>query len=225
MKKYTLFLLLFLASSAIFPAINRVSAQEWLRREIEAFKQEDATKGTHPDCILFLGSSSIRMWDNINAYFPGYPVVKRGFGGSSMRQAILYFDDLVLPHSPKQIIIYFGDNDLSSNDGYTVGQFMSDVRCFVRMVQIHLPQTQMSIISIKPSPARRAHFGNYIEANKQLKELCETTDNMSYIDLWTPMVNADNRLKEPSMFRSDSLHMYESGYKLWSETITPYLIK
>lgn len=213
-----------LASVFLFSG-NRASAQEWLRNEVKAFVEQDAKNGTTEDGILFLGSSSFRLWHDFDSYFPGHPVTLRGFGGSSMRHGVIYFNELVKPHKPSQIVLYFGDNDLSDNNGYTVDDFMKDVECFVRMVQLNYPDTKMTFLSIKPSPSRRAFFGKYMAANERLQVLCEQTPNMEFVDVWSPMVDANNRVKDPAMFLDDSLHMTPKGYTFWTNIITPHLIK
>lgn len=198
------------------------AGQDWLDREVEAYKESDRLNGTPTGVVLFLGSSSFRLWDNLTESFPKSNVLNRGFGGSSLRHAIYYFNELVRPYKPTQIILYFGDNDLS-DDSYSVDTYMSDVKCFVRMVQLILPGTDMCYVSTKPSPSRRAYFAKYTEANRRVKEFCERTDGLTFIDIWTPMADGNNRLYNNSTFISDSLHLSPAGYKLWTEIITPYL--
>ena len=47
------------------------------------------------NAILFVGSSSIRVWPNLAATFPNHPVLNRGFGGSQMSEVLFYFDRVV----------------------------------------------------------------------------------------------------------------------------------
>ena len=63
--------------------------------------------------VLFTGSSSIRLWKNLNAAFPKHNVLNMGFGGSEMADLLYFTDKLIVPFHPKQIFIYEGDNDLS----------------------------------------------------------------------------------------------------------------
>jgi hypothetical protein len=51
-------------------------------KDIRAFEASDATNRPPEACILFVGSSSIRLWKSLATDFPGLPVVNRGFGGS-----------------------------------------------------------------------------------------------------------------------------------------------
>ncbi|HEY4151233.1 MAG TPA: G-D-S-L family lipolytic protein, partial [Chitinophagaceae bacterium] len=81
--------------------------------EILAFKKADAVQPPQAHCILFVGSSSFTKWKDVNDYFPGYPIVNRGFGGSTLPDVIRYAYDIILPYHPKQVIIYCGENDLA----------------------------------------------------------------------------------------------------------------
>src|SRR5690606_25008770 len=65
------------ASQAAPPAPTRFEA------EIEAFRAWDRKNAVPADAVLFVGSSSIRMWATAVS-FPDLPVVNRGFGGSQI---------------------------------------------------------------------------------------------------------------------------------------------
>lgn len=203
-------------------AVSAASAQTYYAKEIEAFRQLDAQDPPSGGGILFVGSSTFTMWKDIKACFPGYRITNRGFGGSSMRDVLYYFEDVVTPHNPAQVILYEGDNDLSNR--YTsVDDFIANVKCFVRLVQIRFPEADICIISIKPSPARRGYYGKYTEANKRLRALCNHTRGVRFIDLWDRMTDRNQQVRDKDHFRSDSLHMTASGYALWTATIQPYL--
>ena len=79
--------------------------------EIAAFEAWDAKNATPDDAILFVGSSSIRLWSTAEA-FPDKPVVNRGFGGSELSDVMHFFDVLVARHTPTTIVLYEGDNDI-----------------------------------------------------------------------------------------------------------------
>ncbi|MBA1993900.1 G-D-S-L family lipolytic protein, partial [Escherichia coli] len=51
--------------------------------DIQAFKQKDSAQMPPQKSILFVGSSSFTKWTDVQDYFPGYPIINRGFGGSS----------------------------------------------------------------------------------------------------------------------------------------------
>ena len=84
---------------------------ERLEKAIGKFLAAD-TKETPPEgAILFIGSSSIRMWDT-EKWFPKLETINRGFGGSWTQDVIHYLDKIVVPYAPKTIVLYEGDNDI-----------------------------------------------------------------------------------------------------------------
>src|SRR5262245_4109330 len=56
------------------------SASQW-ESAIRAFEEADRRSPPPADAILFIGSSSIRLWD-LKDSFPDLPAINRGFGGS-----------------------------------------------------------------------------------------------------------------------------------------------
>src|SRR6476661_167550 len=87
--------------------------------DIVAFKNKDAATPPPQHAILFVGSSSFTKWTDVQDYFPGYTIINRGFGGSTLLDQIRYADDIIFPYQPKQIVIYCGENDLASSDTVT----------------------------------------------------------------------------------------------------------
>lgn len=74
--------------------------------EIQAFKKQDSVQPPPANGDLFVGSSSFRKWTNLQDYFPYYPVINRGFGGSTLPDLIRYANDIIIPYHPRQILIY-----------------------------------------------------------------------------------------------------------------------
>jgi lysophospholipase L1-like esterase len=216
------FLLLLAWCSTGF-ATMRIDAQEHWRKDIETFIAKDAENGVRADGILFVGSSTFNLWHNLTDYFPEYAITNRGFGGSSMRDVLYFYEHLVKPHKPAQLFLYEGDNDLE-NDHYTVDEFIADVKCFIHLTRVCFPKCEVYILSVKPSPARQKAFGKYIEANARMKELCDQTPNLHFIDMWSFMADPQGQLTGTTdYFLEDRLHLNTTGYKRWAEVITPYL--
>ncbi|MSU37228.1 MAG: hypothetical protein EXS36_19465 [Pedosphaera sp.] len=60
--------------------------------EIRQFEQRDATHPPPANPILFVGSSSFRLWTNLTVEFPDLPILNRGFGGAHLSDINHYFD-------------------------------------------------------------------------------------------------------------------------------------
>ncbi|UCG48928.1 MAG: hypothetical protein JSU94_03925, partial [Phycisphaerales bacterium] len=78
---------------------------------IRQFEEWDSKNSFARDAVLFVGSSSIRMWATRN-YFAGLPVINRGFGGSQISDVNYYAKRIVLKYEPQVIVFYAGDNDV-----------------------------------------------------------------------------------------------------------------
>jgi lysophospholipase L1-like esterase len=202
----------------------RIFAQDPLRfsKEIEAYKNADKSSPPSKGCVLFYGSSSIRMWQSVAADFPGYCVINRGFGGSQMSDANYYFNDLVVPYKPQIIVLYEGDNDLA--DRKKPEQVLTDFKIFLGKVEKSEGNIPVLYIAAKPSPSRWGMRDLYAELNKLINDFCNTRENLEFIDVTKPMMGENGR-PEPDLFRADSLHMTPKGYAIWTSLVDPYLKK
>ncbi len=101
-----------------------------------------------------MGSSSFRMWKNVQQDFPGYTIINRGFGGSSLPDVINYADEIIFPYEPKQIVIYCGENDLAASDTVTAQMVVDRFKALFFLIRDRMPDVPVVFVSIKPSPSR-----------------------------------------------------------------------
>lgn len=188
--------------------------------EIQAFEATDRTAPPATGGILFVGSSSIRMWPDLTREFPGRPVINRGFGGSTLAEVAHYAPRVVFPYRPRQIVLYAGDNDLAS--GMTPAEVVADYRRLVALVRRELPSVRIAYISIKPSPSRWHLVDAYREANRLIAAEVARDPAQTFIDIFTPMLGPGGRPR-PELFLGDSLHMTRAGYDLWRARVDPVL--
>src|SRR5580765_197613 len=109
------------------------------KAEIAAFATSDKSNPPPKDAILFLGSSSIRLWQSLAHDFPEHKVINRGFGGSHLADCALLADRIVIPYRPKMVLLYAGDNDIA--EGRTPEEVFADFKTFVKKVHLALPKT------------------------------------------------------------------------------------
>ena len=188
--------------------------------EILAFEASDRAARPATGGIVFVGSSSIRLWRTLASDFPGLPVLNRGFGGSTMPEAIHYLPRLVLVHRPRTIVVYEGDNDLTLNWGPQ--QVAADYLKFVRVVRDALPATRIIFISVKPSPSRWHLVDQQREVNRLVRGIAARDTLQTFVDVFTPMLGANGRPR-PELFVADSLHMTPAGYVVWRAQLAPHL--
>jgi len=192
--------------------------------EIQSFKHNDSLFKPLPHAILFVGSSSFKKWWDVHTYFPGYPIINRGFGGSSFPDLIRYADKIILPYRPKQILVYCGDNDLAASDKITADTVFQRFTHLFRIIRNQLNQTNIVFVSIKPSPARAHLMPKMEQANELIKTFLSKQKNTAFVDVYHLMLNTDGTpIKD--LFIEDQLHMNAKGYTIWQQAIEPFLIK
>jgi lysophospholipase L1-like esterase len=188
-------------------------------RNIRAFEEKDEKEPPPKEAVLFAGSSSIVGW-NLPKYFPDMKTVNRGFGGSQIADSTHFADRIILPHKPKVIALYAGDNDIAG--GKTPEQVAKDFQAFVKVVQDALPETRILFIAIKPSIARWSLVEAMRDANARIKAITEKDKRLAYIDIDTPMIGEDGKPR-PELFKKDGLHLSHDGYVLWTGLVKPHL--
>ena len=186
---------------------------------IKDFLDWDKKNTFEKNGILFIGSSSIRKWKT-SEYFNYKTIINRGFGGSHISDINHYFNTIIFTYSPKIIVFYAGDNDIAGKK--RPDQVLEDYIEFVGLVKKNIKQTRIIYLPIKPSPSRWSLWGNMAEANRLIKTFIDSDDQQIYLDTATPMLNSRGK---PSghLFVSDSLHLSEEGYDLWSGILKPAL--
>src|SRR5574337_1278033 len=179
---------------------------------IAAFQAQDHVHPTAPGAVLFIGSSSIRLWKSLAADFPGVTTLNRGFGGSEIDDATFFADRIVAPYRPRAIVMYAGDNDLA--DGDSPARVREDFAAFVRRVRSFDPGVPIAFVAIKPSVARRELLPQIRAANALVREYAAAQRGVAYVDVFTPMLGEDGQ-PQPQWFGPDGLHMNRRGYALW----------
>lgn len=195
------------------PDPNRFAA------EIEAFAQWDSKNAAPAAPVLFVGSSSIRMW-RTRASFPQSPVINRGFGGAHISDVVHFADRIVLPYAPRLIVFYAGDNDVAA--GKSASQVLCDYRRFVELVQARLPHTGIIFVSIKPSPSRWSWWPEMSKANNLVKAFSGKSGRLFFADLATPLLAGDGK-PDPGLFLDDRLHLNAQGYAVWTRALAPLI--
>jgi lysophospholipase L1-like esterase len=187
--------------------------------EIAEFEKWDRQNAVPANPILFVGSSTIRLWQSAED-FPGLPVINRGFGGSTIADVKHLADRIVFKYKPRVIVFYSGDNDIAA--GLAPDRVFGDFQTFADSVHERLPGAQLVYLAIKPSNARWKLWPKMQEVNARVKDLTRENKRLTYIDTAPPLLGPDG---EPAkeFFRDDGLHMSEKGYAAWNKLLAPIL--
>ena len=170
--------------------------------------------------ILFTGSSSIKLWKDLQGAFPKHNVVNMGFGGSDMSELLYFTEDIITPFNPQQIFVYEGDNEIAK--GKKPQEILASADSIVARVRAKIPNVEIVFISAKPSVSRWELKNDYIAFNQALKEWTSNQEKVRYADVWTPMLKKDGEVRN-DLFVADNLHMNEKGYEIWQKVLRKFI--
>jgi lysophospholipase L1-like esterase len=216
---------LMLALASVFGAAPGLWAQRpvdpnrW-EPAIQKFEAEDRATPPAKGGVLFIGASSIARWSNLAESFPDLKVVNRGFGGSEIADSVKYASRVVVPHAPRIVVLYAGENDL--NRGVAPDVIASDFDKFSQLIHTSLPAARIVVIGLKPSLLRWKLRDGMRQTNTLIRARCAADRNCTYVDPWPSMIGPDGTPK-PEFFVEDGLHMTAEGYKAWTQMLRPHL--
>lgn len=225
MRTFTLLLCLLTLGCATFDRevtaeraaadVAPIPADAPFREEILRFSEVDRANPPPACPVLFVGSSSIRLWPGLAADMAPLPVLNRGFGGSTIRQVNTYFDRIVTPYRPRAIVLYAGENDIDA--GEAPAELAAQTEYFLALKDYRLGRhVPVFYISLKPSKLRAAQFQRQSQANDALKALATRRDDLAFIDM-VPAMLEEGRPRD--LYVEDGLHMNAAGYAIWRERV------
>lgn len=191
--------------------------------DIAAFEAEDREGNVAPGAVIFVGSSSIRLWGSLREDMAPLRVVQRGFGGSQMAHALHFGERILGDHRPSAVVVYEGDNDLAASTGKTPSVVLEEFQRFVELVRRRAPEAHVYFLTIKPSRLRWDRWPVMREANQAIETWAATQSDVDVIDVATPLLGADGKPRD-DVFVFDGLHLSATGYAAWTEVVRPRLM-
>lgn len=205
---------------ALLTAPAATAAPERWAKEIDALTVSDATNPPPAGGVVFVGSSSIRLWKTLAEDFPGVTAINRGFGGSELADSGFYLDRIVLAYQPRLVVLYAGENDI--NGGKSPETVLADFQAFRAKLHAALPATKLIYLSIKESPSRARMSSLFQATNELIAADCATDPRCTFVDVNTAMLDASGGTR-PELFVKDQLHMNADGYAIWKRELAPHL--
>lgn len=192
----------------------------WYEEDIAELEKRKSTYSYQPRMACY-GSSSIRLWDNLDHLLQCYHPVNLGFGGSTLEACVFYFDRVFMHLQPEAMLVYAGDNDLG--DGRTVEQVFASWKLLVAKIEKRFGNIPVSFISIKPSIARSHLAQSIVQTNSLIRQHIAGKGNpYTYVDIHDAMLD-ENKMPCPEYFVEDGLHLSEKGYAVWEDILRSYI--
>ncbi|RKR12277.1 lysophospholipase L1-like esterase [Maribacter vaceletii] len=210
-----LVILLFLAFN-----IFLLEAQNRFDNEVANLQKKYKTKwNPNKETTLFTGSSSIRLWKNLDSLFPNKQIINTGFGASLSGDLLHFSDKLITNYNPTKVFIYEGDNDIAYDK--SPKEVIENIKSIIKNIKSKKTDTYIVLISTKPSISRWHLKKKYKKLNRKLNRITKKDPLIHFVDVWKPMLNG-KKLKK-SLFGPDGLHMNKEGYNIWYTAIKKHV--
>lgn len=190
------------------------------RDEIKKIKEKTLKIKSKRNLVVFYGSSSIRLWDNIENHFNKFNILNFGFGGAFIQDCINHFENLFDNIEPKVIILYVGGNDLSL--GYSENKINKLFKSLLSQIRIKFPNCFIFSISIKPSKHRIDKMDSIKILNNMMKNELENISNTAFINIFDKFIDDKGKIIT-EYFLIDRLHLSKSGYDIWKNEVKKFL--
>ena len=141
--------------------------------------------------ILFIGSSTIRLWKSLAQDYSEHRVINRGFGGSQIVDATHFAPRLVFPHEPRVILLRSGGNDI--NAGKSPEQVFAEYKDFVAVIHAKLPQAEIIYIGLAPTVARIKEVEKGNALNALIRDYAAGNPLLKFVDCADMSVGIDGQ--------------------------------
>lgn len=192
--------------------------------DIAAFETAAELTPEPANAVVFVGSSSIRLWESLVQDMAPIPIIQRGFGGAKLNDLVYYADRLVNVYQPTAVVVFAGSNDITPGDVKTPEQLLISYQQFVARVRTNNKALPIYYIAITPSPRRWEVWSNAQAVNAIIEGYSHRTPGLFYIDTGPVLMNSEGE-PDKDNYKFDSLHLSDKGYRQWSSVIRPRLLK
>lgn len=169
--------------------------------------------------VAFYGSSTIKSWSDYGAPFDSKETVNLGFNGATLDACVYYFERIILPYTPRSLVLYAGDNDIGNkhSSNIVIDRYVS----LLEKVDRHLPGIPVTILGVKLSPTRQSLSSTVESTNQMLQQLARTRPNTIYVDSNAVILDKEGNVDE-SLFEDDRLHLNRKGYQKLSAELVQF---
>jgi len=186
--------------------------------DIAELERLDQTESYPDDAILLIGSSSIRMWENIAGDMAPYATIRRGYGGAKYSDLAVFADRLITPHHYAAMAVFVGNDVTGSDDDIPIDQIERLARHVIAVSRSHQSDAPVLLVEVTPTASRSAAWPEIRKVNDRLREIALTTPNTYFVATADYYLDADG-FPIKKYFIDDRLHQNEHGYAVWGTLI------
>jgi lysophospholipase L1-like esterase len=164
--------------------------------------------------IWFVGSSSMRNWNDIQTDMAPWTTHDRSIGGASLVELTSRFGNGRNPHPPQAIVFYAGENDLAY--GVPAAKVTQEFVAFLKLKRKRMGSVPLIFVSVKPSPTRWANFAEQSAYNAAVAKLAASEPDLSFINTVPQFLDAG---KPGNFYLEDGIHLSPAGYQIWGRAV------
>lgn len=210
------------AQSAVDLEQYRSASTERWQKSIKEFDEKNQAESHPDDSVLFVGSSSIRLWDTIGEDMAPYHPIQRGFGGSRWSDVAVFAEPLITPHTFRAAVFFVANDITGRNADKTPEEVAALFRYVHGVVREHNADAPVFYIAVTPTESRWDVWPKIRQGNELIREYCRNTPNTFFIGTESIYIGAEGT-PQSELFRDDKLHLSRDGYKLWGAAIKSQL--
>ena len=179
---------------------------EW-EDDIAAFESEEGQKP-----VVFYGSSSFRLWETMAEDMAPLPVVNRGYGGASLKDAAFYARRVLRPLDPRAVVLFVG-GDVYLRDR-SAESAVEDFRRLLAEVRAEKGDVPVVWVTLRPVLAWEEKWPEVRKLNRLVAEVAADEANVHVLDANGPLVTEGGGPR-PELFVEDRVHLNAAGYAAW----------
>lgn len=204
----------------LYGEIQKARSEDPLVWEEAIVALEAKTRGKYDpgQGVVFVGSSSIRLWDSLADDMSPMPVIQHGFGGAKLNDVVHYAERLVNAYQPRAVVVFVGTNDIEPAASKSPQVLLASYQSFVGKVRVSQPDLPIFYIGITPSPRRWAVWPIAQSTNRLIEAWSAADPNLHFIDTSDALL-ASNGEPDEDNYLFDGLHLSKRGYRIWREII------
>ncbi len=212
--------------SVVMPEIRKYAGNNpslW-EPDIAQLEANTTMLNKHHERVLFVGSSSIRLWRTLANDMSPLPIIQHGFGGATINDVVHFSDRLINAFNPLAVVIFAGTNDITPRKVRPATEMLAAYQQLVNNIRQDLPSAPIIFIAITPSPIRWSVWPHASETNRLLSDFINSQENLYLIDTSPELLGSDGKPDE-SFYRLDGLHLSTKGYAIWAKLVKAELLR
>ena len=174
--------------------------------------------------ILLAGSSSLDFWSSAPQAFAPYPILNMAIGGTTVRQWLTWYQDMIVKYDPCAVVLYVGSNDLNGSGLVTAEQNASNTIRLLKRLKKRLRKTPIFYVGISPCWLRKSAWKDIAASNRIVKGFCAQYSNLYYLDIASACAMPDGTPNK-ALFLDDQLHPNTAGYAVWKRVVAKQVKK